>query len=260
MAPFKVDNIQPGPSESDGPGFLQAETFNSPGLVHGFFNRHGGASDQPYFSLNSSFGVGDQPAVVMDNRHRLKKALGLHILVSGQQVHGRKVMVVRERPAGDFEADGYDAFVTDQPIGLMIQQADCQAVILHDPVRKVIGAAHVGWRGSVDGIIGETVKAMADNFGTVQADLLAAVSPSLGPCCAEFVNYRQELPEWMHRFQVRPDHFDFWAISRFQLQEAGLAEANIAVTGICTCCSKDHFSYRRAKVTGRCATVIGLLR
>jgi YfiH family protein len=251
--------MQPGSSESDGPGFLQVEAFKSPDLTHAFFNRHGGSSVTPYSSLNSSFGVGDGEPAVLENRQRLKRSLGIASLVSARQVHGRKVMVVSEAPAADLEVDGYDALVTDQPIGLMIQQADCQAVIFHDPVRKAIGAAHVGWRGSVTGVIGATIRAMGDNFGTAPADLLAAVSPSLGPCCAEFVNYRQELPEWMHGFQVRPEHFDFWEISRFQMQEAGLARANITVAGICTCCSKEYFSYRRSKVTGRCATVIGLL-
>ncbi len=168
-------------------------------------------------------------------------------------------MVVRDIPDEDIEAEGYDAFVTEQPVGLMIQQADCQAVIFHDPVKRVIGAAHVGWRGSVAGMIGETVRTMTDNFDSDPADLLAAVSPSLGPCCGEFVNYRQEFPEWMHRFQVRPDHFDFWEISRMQLQEAGVAATNITVAGVCTCCSNDYFSYRRLRGTGRCATIIGLL-
>jgi YfiH family protein len=253
------DNSQPGPSKNDGPGFLQVESLNSPGLAHAFFTRHGGGSEHPYSSLNCSFGVGDRRSVVMENRRRMKESLGIDHLVSAHQIHGDKVMILQEMPKDDFEADGFDAFVTDQPIGLMIQQADCQAVIFYDPVRKVIGAAHVGWRGSVAGMIGETVRAMIDNFGSEPADLLAAVSPSLGPCCAEFVNYRSELPEWMHSFQVRSDHFDFWEISRIQLQEAGVAASKIDIARVCTCCSKDHFSYRRSKTTGRCATVIGLV-
>ena len=109
-------------------------------------------------------------------------SLGIGVLFSARQVHGNKVMLVRDRLDSDFEADGYDALVTDQSVGLMIQQADCQAVIFYDPVKKAIGAAHVGWRGSIAGVIGETVKAMVDNFGSDPAELLAAVSPSLGPC------------------------------------------------------------------------------
>ncbi|MDF1578465.1 MAG: polyphenol oxidase family protein [Desulfurivibrionaceae bacterium] len=245
---------------ADAPHPLQLDSFRARGLVHGFFNRHGGVSGSPFASLNVAFGVGDRVEAVRENRTRLKKSLGLGTLVSARQVHGDRVLVVAGEPEGDFEAPGYDALVSERPIGLMIQQADCQGVIFYDPRRLAIGAAHVGWRGSVAGTITATVKAMADSFGTDPANLRAAISPSLGPCCAEFVNYRRELPEWMHDFQVRPGYFDFWAISRRQLQEAGLAADNIEAAGICTRCNSDYFSFRRSRVTGRCATAIGLLR
>lgn len=237
---------------------LQLDSFNLPGLGHGFSNRHGGVSPGPFASLNVSFGVGDDGDAVRENRARLKRALGFKAMVSARQVHGNKVLAIDREPTVDFEADGYDALITDQPAALLIQQADCQAVIFHDPVHQVVGAAHVGWCGSVAGTIGATVRAMADNFGSDPADLRAAISPSLGPCCAEFINYQRELPEWMHDFQVRPNYFDFWAISRTQLQEAGLRPVNINTAGICTRCSSDHFSYRRSRVTGRGGTVIGL--
>lgn len=185
--------------------------------------------------------------------------LGLTSLASARQVHGDRVLVVKDGPNVDFEADGYDALITDRSTGLMIQQADCQGVILYDPLHRVISAAHVGWRGSVAGIIGTTVRAMVENFGCAPGDLKAAVSPSLGPCCAEFINYRRELPQWMHEFQVQPAYFDFWAISVIQLQKAGLLPRNIEVAKICTCCNPDYFSFRRNAVTGRCATVIGLV-
>jgi hypothetical protein len=244
--------------EAGGPGFLQVDSFKQGGLVHGFFNRHGGSSAGPFKTLNLSLGVGDREAAVRENRLRLKKALGLSTLVSLGQVHGNKVLVVDIEPAADLEVDGYDALVSDRKCGLMIQQADCQAVILYDPLRRVTGAAHAGWRGSVAGVLGTTVEAMVDNFGTDPADLKAAISPSLGPCCAEFINYRRELPEWMHDYQVRPGHFDFWAISRVQLWEAGLLPQNIEIAGVCTRCNTDYFSFRRDAITGRCATVIGL--
>ncbi|MCK4838059.1 MAG: laccase domain-containing protein [Desulfobulbaceae bacterium] len=238
---------------------LQLESFDRPGLGHAFSNRSGGVSSGAFASLNVSFGVGDGRDAVHENRARLKRALGFKTMVSARQVHGNKVLVIDRDQDQDLEVDGYDALITDRPIALLIQQADCQAVILHDPVKQVVGAAHVGWRGSVLGSIGATVRAMADNFASDPADLRAAISPSLGPCCAEFVNYRRELPEWLHDFQVQPNYFDFWAISRAQLQGAGLLPVNINTAGICTCCSSDHFSYRRSRVTGRGATVIGLL-
>ena len=125
----------------------------------------------------------------------------------------------------DKEVEGFDALITDlSGVGLMIQQADCQAVLLFDPVKEVIAAVHCGWRGSVQGILGRVIAVMVENYGTAPADLQAVISPSLGPCCAEFVNYRQELPAEFQQFMVRDNYFDFWQISRYQLISAGMSE------------------------------------
>jgi YfiH family protein len=233
--------------------------FHSHALVHGIFRRYGGESDPPFDSLNVSFGVGDEAARVKANRQRIKMALGLSGLVSSRQIHGDRVLLLDRMPAGDFEADGFDALITNQRgIGLMVQQADCQAVLLADTSGRAVGVCHVGWRGSVANLIGTTVACLERQLGIDPADLLAAVSPSLGPCCAEFINYRQELPESFWTYQSKAAYFDFWAISRMQLQDAGVQPANISIAGICTVCDPGFFSYRREKKTGRFASVLGM--
>ncbi|WP_417909652.1 peptidoglycan editing factor PgeF [Candidatus Electronema sp. PJ] len=230
-------------------------------LPHGMFCRHGGVSEQPFASLNLSYGVGDQPDKVTINRQRLKQCLGITHLVSAVQVHGDQVLVLEEIEQ-DSEYAGVDALVTQQPgVGLLIQQADCQAVLLYDPVQQVIAAAHNGWKGSVLNIIAATVQVMQARFGTDPAHLRAVLSPSLGPCCAEFVNWRQELPASMHGQQIRANYFDFWAISREQLVATGIKETQIETAGLCTVCNQDFFSYRRAGKklgTGRCGSVLML--
>lgn len=231
----------------------------SPLLFHGTFNRSGGISPAPWDSLNVSFGLGDDPGNVRSNRAVIKKALGFSHFVSARQIHGSLVYHVKENPGRDLEIDGFDALVTNvADLGLMIQQADCQAVMLFDPEKKAVGIAHVGWRGSAAGIIAATVSAMRRAYATDAADLTAAISPSLGPCCAQFVNYQSELPPSLHGCQVRPDYFDFWAISHDQLCAAGVRPENVHTAQICTRCSRDYFSYRREKETGRFASVIGL--
>ncbi len=229
------------------------------------FTRHGGVSQAPYDSLNLGLGVQDVPERVEINRERVRAVLGLDVLVSARQVHSDRVHVVRgDEAAGEIE--GVDALVTDRPgVGLLIQQADCQAVLLLDPEHRVIAAVHNGWRGSACNIIGRTIAVMRERFATEPACLLATVSPSLGPCCSQFVNYRQELPPELHAFRVLQDHFDFWAISRHQLQRYGVRQDNIEIAGICTRCSRDFFSYRRARargggITGRNGSVIRLPR
>ncbi|MDO9264113.1 MAG: laccase domain-containing protein, partial [Desulfosalsimonadaceae bacterium] len=85
------------------------------------------------------------------------------------------------------------------------------------------------------------------------------VSPSLGPCCSEFVHYRTEIPEPFWRYKDRRDHFNFWAITRDQLADCGIQRQNIELSNLCTKCN-DHvfFSYRQAKQTGRFVSAIGL--
>ncbi|WP_417914129.1 peptidoglycan editing factor PgeF [Candidatus Electronema sp. JM] len=242
---------------------LHSFLFN--GLSHGMFSRFGGVSGPPFASLNLSYGVGDSPEHVAANRQIVKQHLGIKHLVSAVQVHGDRVLTA-EDVGQDIEYEGADALVTSQRgVGLLIQQADCQAVLFHDPVREVIGAAHSGWKGSVLNMIAATVCLMQKRYGCDPADLRTVISPSLGPCCAEFVNWRQELPASMHRHQVRENHFDFWAVSREQLMEAGVPAAQIETVGICTICNQDFFSYRRAVReqgrpgrTGRCGSVIAL--
>ena len=241
-------------------GRLIFEALRSPALFHAVFNRQGGVSPPPRDSRNVSFGVGDDPENILENRQRLKKGLGIKRLVSAHQVHDAKIHVVQGCPPEDLEVEGFDALVTNVAgLGLLIQQADCQAVLLFDPVKKVIGIVHVGWRGSVADIISATISTMNSIFSTDPADLMAAISPSLGSCCAEFVNFHKELPRSFHGSQVRPNYFDFWAISRDQLYGAGIRPANISIAEICTCCNSDYFSYRRDRQTGRFASVIGLV-
>jgi YfiH family protein len=232
-------------------------------IPHGMFCRTGGVGSPPFATLNLSFGVGDEPENVQANRRLVKKTLGLSCLVSATQVHGEQIARVDDISI-DTELDGFDGLITRRTgIGLLIQQADCQAVLLHDPVHKAIGAVHSGWRGSVCNIIGKTVAKMTEEYSSKPSDIRAVISPSLGPCCAEFVNYEKELPAHFRQWRIADNHFDFWKISRFQLQEAGLDPRHIDSAAICTMCDRDFFSYRRAvkkgsPVTGRNGSVIAL--
>jgi YfiH family protein len=236
-----------------------------PGLVHGVFTRRGGESAGELRGLNLSFSVGDQDGRVAENRKRVRDLLHLPSLTSLRQVHGTETVVISNGQGRDTtgtpETESGDILLTDRPgIGLMIKQADCQAVMVIDSRRKALANMHCGWRGNVRGVISEGIKRMRAAYGTDPADLLAAVGPSLGPCCAEFIHYREELPEEAWKYQVRPFYFDLWEWSRDQLLVAGVRSENIAVAGICTSCHTDEFySYRKEKNTGRFGSVIGLL-
>ncbi len=247
-----------------GKGLNSFPSMHSTYCYYKMFDRYGGVSDGRYSSLNIGKISGDEEKHVKENRQRVRTTMDVSTLLFAKQVHGNNVYCLSTQLEGDTEIDGVDALVTDQTdVGLVIQQADCQAVLLFDPERDVIAAIHCGWRGSVQQIIARTILVMTEQYGSKPANIRAVISPSLGPCCAEFINYKKELPEDFYRFMVSGDRFDFWQISRYQLVCAGLVESHIRTAAICTCCSPDYFSYRRASrtdggVTGRNCSVIML--
>ena len=239
--------------------FTQLGAF--PEITQGVFTRQGGVSLGSYHSLNVSLSVGDLPSHVMENRRRVQETLELDGLISATQVHGSNEAVIRAGfavPPG--EIPEADILITAQPgLGLVIKQADCQAVMFYDPEHRVVAQAHCGWRGQVGGVLHETVSRLAFHFKSRPEALHAAIGPGLGPCCAEFRNYRREFPSALWKYQVRPGYFDLWQLSLDQLTAAGLKPDHIEVAGLCTRCqATEFFSYRRDRVTGRQAAVIAL--
>jgi YfiH family protein len=235
------------------------------GIDHRIFTRNYGYSQPPFASLNVSFGMGDSQKNVSENRNIISRFMGVGRLVFARQVHGCEIAVLSR----DSEKKGIttagrsftaDAMVTDIfGRNLAIQVADCQAVLLYEPTRRVIANVHCGWRGSVQNIIGRTVEVMEQHFGCRPGRIRAGIGPSLGPCCAEFINYSKEIPMEFWRYKGLNELFDFWSLSRDQLKRAGVAEINIESSGICTRChTDDFFSYRAERTTGRFAAVIGL--
>lgn len=235
-----------------------------PEISHGVFTRKGGVSTNEFSSLNVGMAIGDDDFCVIENRKIILECMEGQELVSIKQVHGCNVAVLSfENP---YQKQDTDEFMTADAIittlhgkMLLIKTADCQSIMLYDPVKKAIANIHSGWRGTVQNIIGETVRLMEKQFGCNPKQIEAGITPSLGPCCAEFINYKNEIPVELWRYKKLSDYFDFWSISCEQLVMAGVLRDNICVSKICTKCNTDlFFSYRAEKITGRFATVIGL--
>lgn len=255
------------------------ETIDARGdVTFAVTTRAGGTSTPPFDSLNLGTHVDDDARAVAANRERLSALTGLEAgaLCLAGQVHGSNVAVV-ERP-GERHADT-DALVTARAdVPLVILVADCVVIALCDPVRAVVGVAHAGWRGTLADIAAKTVGVMGGRFGTSPSDLLAAVSPSIGPCCYQvgpevgdaFVAAHPDLaPEILSppdfgsagSFQgVNQDRsmLDLWTANRLMLERAGVPAAQIDVSGECTSCNTDRFfSHRAGKGrTGRFAGII----
>ncbi|MHA1944435.1 MAG: polyphenol oxidase family protein [Candidatus Thorarchaeota archaeon] len=275
----------------NGVSFLEFPNFaRFSGIRHGVFTRNTGKSSGrgPFQSLNVSFGIGDDDHNVRENRSIISRCMEEKDLVFAEQVHGIRVMSftkegkasyglnvdvsldgghskIPEEMIGGFDSDSErkligDALVTNIPKKyLVVQVADCQSILMHDPVRQVVANVHSGWRGSINNIIGRTIKEMEKNFACLSSDIVAGIGPSLGPCCAEFVNYEKEIPKAYWKYKDDRDHFDFWSVSCDQLCEAGVLIENVDISRLCTKCDPDRFfSFRGEGITGRFATIIGL--
>lgn len=230
-----------------------------PQVRNASFTRKGGISQNHYFGLNLSDTVGDEPVAVQENIRRAFSQIGLncpHILA--QQVHGAHVQHVEAATIGKIPS--CDALSTNKRgLALCIQHADCQAAIFFDPVTMSIACVHSGWKGSCQNIYKATLDQMRARYGSDAKDIIVCISPSLGPSASEFIHYRQELPEQFWRFKDARDYFDFWSISRWQLEQEGVQPENIEIAGLCTFSDAEQFySYRRERPCGRHLTTVWL--
>ena len=248
------------------------------GTAHGFSTRAGGVSPPPWDSLNLGANRGDDPRSVRENFCRFCRAVGTDAgaLVKNRQVHSDRVRIVTEDhilpdPAlpGTVEADG---LVTDRPgLCLTVFSGDCLPILFYDPVRRVIGAAHAGWRGTAAGIAARTVETMVSAFGCRPEDILAAIGPGISQCCFEThgdvpdglrAGLGTEAEPFIHplpggqKFRV-----DLKGANRRFLELAGLASDHIALCPACTACDLDTFwSHRiQGNTRGSMAAMIQLL-
>lgn len=237
------------------------------GLWHGIFTRRANQGEGTATEVNVGLNNGDCSRRVWANRRRILAAAGGATAVYARQVHGADVAVWDgNRPHdADREQDcvylSGDALITRETgSALVIQTADCQSVLMVDPTMRVVANVHSGWRGSIANVVGRTVQTMAARFQSRPEDLLCAVGPSLGPCCAEFIHYRHEIPPAYWTYRRPGDRFDFWRISEDQLAAAGVPRRRITLSGMCTRCNPRMFySYRgEGPRAGRFASVIQL--
>ncbi|SEG48954.1 conserved hypothetical protein [Thalassococcus halodurans] len=221
---------------------------------HGFFTRKGGASSGVFHGLNCGAGSSDQSDIVQINRDRVAKSMDVadRNLVFVHQIHSAEVVTVTDPMEPKAPRPRADAMVTNQPgLALAILTADCQPVLFADPKAGVVGAAHAGWRGALDGILENTVDAMIA-LGADRDNITAVVGPSISQRAYEVG------PEFLDAFLMEDQanarffaggqgdrmHFDLPAFGLHKLRSAGV---NAEWTRHCTYSDADRFfSYRRA--------------
>jgi YfiH family protein len=212
---------------------------------------------------------------------RLAEAIGATAVQTLTQVHGRAVAVVGKGRGARGEGRGNrpeaDILVSDDAgVAIAVRAADCVPILIADPTTGAVAAVHAGWRGTAAGAATAAVEALTREFGVSAADLVAAIGPSIGPCCYEVGtelvdafaaagHARHLIDRWFLAPPARRgEHerpklkLDTWAANRDQLILAGLDEENVHTCGLCTASHIELFpSYRREKnQAGRLAGAI----
>ncbi|GIV84876.1 MAG: hypothetical protein KatS3mg052_1883 [Candidatus Roseilinea sp.] len=275
-----------------GLAYYQFDALRAANVNHGVFTRLGGVSKAPWASLNMSCSTGDAAEPVRENRRRALDALGLapERSLTSWLVHGNHVRVVsrddlRMAGANDVRAD---AMVTrDRGLALTLRFADCAPVLFYDPLKGAIGIAHAGWRGVVNGVLIETVRAMQRAFGSRPQDIIAGIGPCIGPDKFEVdeavaaqiqaavrasvvLRLGDGRPSEQGKAHASPSspgrpitgqqkpHVDLWAAARSQLEDAGVG--CIEVAAICTASNtREWFSHRAEQGrTGRFGVIVAL--
>lgn len=244
--------------EVGGVPFLSYPLFEKTGIVnHGFSTRLGGVSKGCWATMNTSDARGDDPEAVAENLRRMAHAIGVREedLTFTNQTHTTNVAVVRAEDKGRHfpETDG---LITDVPgICLVTFFADCVPLYFVDPVKKVIGLSHSGWRGTVGKMGKVTVERMQKTYGSKPEDILAAVGPSICQDCYEVggevideVRKNFEEKDWPELYYKKANgkyQLDLWKANELIFLEAGIRPEHIAITNVCTHCNPDIlFSHR----------------
>jgi len=246
--------------------YYQFDSLIKPGIFQAVFTRLGGYSPEPWSSLNLGGTVGDTGNRVNKNLTKLLASIGgaNTDLVQIRQIHSKNVIIADQAMDGIYHGD---AIITNKPgLILLMRFADCVPIILYDPILKITGIAHAGWKGTVQEISLVTVRQMEEKFGCKPSDLIVGIGPSIGPdhysVGEEVISaIKQAFPGKWNQILINSRDgvkLDLWKANQISLEKAGVT--SIEISDICTGCHTDEWFSHRAENgrTGRFAAVVSL--
>lgn len=219
---------------------------------------------------NVGLHVGDEKSKVIKNRKNLASVLGVDVekLTSGEQVHGTNIHIVKKEDVGkgalDYDnsiknCDGLITNITDIP--LFAFYADCTPIYLYDPLNKVIGILHGGWKGTLGNIVGKSVDIMKEYFNSKEEDLIYVIGPRISidnyEVSREIIDRLDEMNLKKYPFVI-DSSIDLGKINEELLRRKGIK--NIEIDNHCTCRDEMFFSHRCEEGnTGRMGGIITLV-
>ena len=238
-------------------------------LKHCFFSRKNGVSEGLYKSLNCGLGSNDKNENVLRNLDIVSKQIGCekNSLITLNQTHSVKVLYFENEDdvKNKIEADAIVCSIKN--IGISILSADCAPILFYDPRKKLIGCAHSGWKGALNGIIKNTVKKFND-LGSKSNDIIAVIGPCIGKQSYEvkidflnkFVDQNKESAPFFKKINNKKFTFDLRGFINKEIFNLNIK--NVENIEMDTFSEKEYFySYRRScikreKDYGRCISVI----
>ena len=209
------------------------------------------------------------PGVHQPDYDALARSLGVETtqVVCMRQVHGRDVLIVREGEAVDPKAAADTVVSFDPARAVLVRVADCVPILLADRHRRVVAAVHAGWRGTAAGVVSAAVAAI-EASGVPATDLIAAIGPSIGPCCYQvdasvrdqFLASHIGADRWFAADREDRWRLDLRQANQAQLQRCGLRATDIHDASACTA-DAPHLWYshrRQGTAAGRMVAAIRL--
>ncbi len=196
-------------------------------------------------------------------RAYLKSICGIDIpqVFWRKQIHGDDILVALGGAGASKSLADADAYIThEKNLPIAIRTADCVPVFIFDPLRRVIGLVHAGWRGTYKAIAAKTVQKMREKYASQPSDLKIVLGPSIRECCYQVgEEFRDYFPAHV-KDRGGYLYADVTGVNRDQLLQAGVRQENIFDSGACTCCNKNYFSFRRDGVkAGRMISLMMLV-
>lgn len=246
-------------------GKLEYITFNildkyKDRLVHACFFKNGGVSEGIYSSLNFRILGKDSKENVYKNTEIVKKELNLNKVYKAVQAHTDNILILDDDNKVNYELEKmneeeYDCYITNKSgISTVITTADCNPIIIYDPVNNVVANVHSGWKGTLKQIYIKTIKSMNEKFNSKYEDIIVCVGPSINKCCfcssdiqfkKQFTDIWKKEDEYIFTKENGEFYIDLLYVIKRDLMELGLKEENIVFSNICTVCNSDIcFSYR----------------
>jgi len=249
--------------------FFSSKLKKFKNLRHCFFSRKNGFSKGYYESLNCGLGSNDQKNNILKNLELVSKKIGCkkESLITLNQTHSNQVIHFDNESSIKNKLNG-DAIVSEvSNVGISILAADCAPILFYDPNKKIIGCAHSGWKGALNGIITNTIKKFCD-LNSNKKDLIAVVGPCIKKQSYEvqadflekFINKNSNNEIFFEKKNAGIYNFDLRGFINKEISNLNIE--NIENIEMDTFSKREFFySYRRScldneKDYGRCISVI----